>query len=936
MSKKLFTDALNDETIVKLTDEMLKQNNLNKSRKKYKFEFIKIIPAVAAIVLVFTLINILPNLLSSDVVTPGSQAGINISGSETEKIKMLNGTNTDIYGWIKVNGTTIDYPVVQADDDNEFYLTRDFNKQENRAGAIFCDYRNSRDILENRNLIIYGHNMLDGSRFADLLKYEKDKELFDNGIIELYTEDTVYYYEIFSVSEEDPASGYIQMDFGSDEEYIEFLNAIKERSVFQKDVVLDENSKIITLSTCKNYWLADSRFAVRGVLVDFEKITAEMDVIEAVTDEQEYYTYDEYIAYDKEQREFCLTMIDYTGENWIPISGYPVLTQEIFDEQKINYDANLQKILEDIQNGMKIPKQPSPYNPYAAVYETLEPHLDLKCGIDKNGNWVLYNYDGTSDIMESFGTKDEMLDRARWWLSRGTMAGEVDMAQANSVYRSLYFADAAAVEVLPDPKDGDNIAMPIPVPSPDSAMIQLAYERGYRDSTDYTRFADSAFLQRINNNSISENESKYIYNTICAGDSLALADDITGMNTYDAGDSGHMGVMLELEGGNIVKFEIAIPGITVTPQEEIQVNIDNETQTIWDEIIKLSKKLRLEDKSYEEYTGVEMIWPLDIEYNIISSGFGGRISPVTGQTEYHNGLDIPADYGSNIYAVNDGTVLIAKYGAIYGNYIVIDHGGGITTLYGHASSLLKEAGDKVKRGDIIAKAGSTGYSTGNHLYFEYDEYGTPKNIEYNIISNSIILKYNDNLRRLVDINPDFYGWIKVSNTTIDYPVVQTTDNNYYLAYSFEKKRSNSGAIFADYRNSKNISENRNTVIYGHNMLDNSMFQPLIDFGAREDYFKNGIIEIIREEAVYKYEVFAAYEEAMTEPLTDIMGYDEMALEFGSDEEYVEYLHEKQNFSIFHKDVKLDENSKIITLVTRVNNVSLAHRFVVQGVLVEVR
>jgi hypothetical protein len=261
-------------------------------------------------------------------------------------------------------------------------------------------------------------------------------------------------------------------------------------------------------------------------------------------------------------------MIDYTGENWVPISGYPVLTQEIFDEQKINYDANLQKILEDIQNGMKIPKQPSPYNPYAAVYKTLDPHLALKCGIDKNGSWVLYNYDGTSDISdiyETFVTKDEMLERARWWLSRGTLAGEVDMAQANAVYRGLYFAYAATVEILPEPNEGDNIIKTLPLPNTTPEMRWLAYERGYRDSPDYTKFADSAFFRRLNDNTLSEEESKNIYKSIYAGAALDIADDIINMQTYDTGDKNLMGIMLELEGGDTAKFEINIPEKFITP-----------------------------------------------------------------------------------------------------------------------------------------------------------------------------------------------------------------------------------------------------------------------------------------------------------------------------------------------------------------------------------
>ena len=184
------------------------------------------------------------------------------------------------------------------------------------------------------------------------------------------------------------------------------------------------------------------------------------------------------------------------------------------------------------------------------------------------------------------------------------------------------------------------------------------------------------------------------------------------------------------------------------------------------------------------------------------------------------------------------------------------------------------------------------------------------------------------MKKLSDINSDLYCWLKVSFTTIDYPVVQTTDNDYYLKYSFEKKWSPSGAVFTDYRNSRNILENRHLIIYGHNMLDNSMFQPLIDYSKREDYFRNGIIELITEDAMYYYEVFSANEE---DPSS---GY--IKTDFETDEEYVEFLYEMKERSIFQKNVLLDENSKIITLSTCVNDVKVNRRFVVRGVLIAVK
>jgi len=121
-------------------------------------------------------------------------------------------------------------------------------------------------------------------------------------------------------------------------------------------------------------------------------------------------------------------------------------------------------------------------------------------------------------------------------------------------------------------------------------------------------------------------------------------------------------------------------------------------------------------RSQQVYVGGKYIWPLDLKYNRISSGFTKRT--FNGVTEFHKGLDIPANAGANIYAANAGTVVTATYHYSYGNYVIIDHGGGQATLYAHCSKILVKVGDKVKQGDVIAKVGTTGYSSGNHLHFE--------------------------------------------------------------------------------------------------------------------------------------------------------------------------------------------------------------------------
>ncbi len=129
----------------------------------------------------------------------------------------------------------------------------------------------------------------------------------------------------------------------------------------------------------------------------------------------------------------------------------------------------------------------------------------------------------------------------------------------------------------------------------------------------------------------------------------------------------------------------------------------------------------LERKQNSKFVGGTFMWPVPLSYTRVSSPYGWRNSPLTGKPELHNGIDIPAAGGTNIYASNTGTVTIATYHWSYGNYIMIDHGGGYATLYAHCSKLLVSSGQKVNKGDVIAQVGSTGSSTGNHLHFSLYE-----------------------------------------------------------------------------------------------------------------------------------------------------------------------------------------------------------------------
>lgn len=121
------------------------------------------------------------------------------------------------------------------------------------------------------------------------------------------------------------------------------------------------------------------------------------------------------------------------------------------------------------------------------------------------------------------------------------------------------------------------------------------------------------------------------------------------------------------------------------------------------------------------YTGNGQLgWPVpsrSASSSSLSSGFVTRKSPITGKTESHSGYDIPANYGSAIVAAEAGKVTYSGWMNGYGNTIIIDHGGGLSTLYGHNSSLVASKGQMVTRGQTVAKCGSTGWSTGNHCHF---------------------------------------------------------------------------------------------------------------------------------------------------------------------------------------------------------------------------
>lgn len=173
--------------------------------------------------------------------------------------------NNDTVGWIQINNTKVNYPVVQADS-NSYYLNRDYFKKKNSMGWIFMDYRNNIENLD-RNTIIYGHNIKQGIMFGTI-KNMMNKSWYSNANNQLITFNTLnknMKWKIFSLYQINETEDYLKTEFESDDDYMNFLNMLKNRSKNNFNVELTPESKILTLSTCFSH---TTRHVVHAVLVE--------------------------------------------------------------------------------------------------------------------------------------------------------------------------------------------------------------------------------------------------------------------------------------------------------------------------------------------------------------------------------------------------------------------------------------------------------------------------------------------------------------------------------------------------------------------------------------------------------------------------------------------------------------------------------------------
>ncbi len=165
-----------------------------------------------------------------------------------------------------------------------------------------------------------------------------------------------------------------------------------------------------------------------------------------------------------------------------------------------------------------------------------------------------------------------------------------------------------------------------------------------------------------------------------------------------------------------VNADISTNAAKIKEYEALIAQENEEIKALEKAVAEEKARLAAENANARVYDGGMFSWPCP-SYTRISDEYGNRIHPILGTQQFHNGLDMAAPYGSAIYAAYDGDVVAASYSSSMGNYIMIDHGDGLYTIYMHASALYVSKGQSVYKGQSIAAVGSTGRSTGNHLHF---------------------------------------------------------------------------------------------------------------------------------------------------------------------------------------------------------------------------
>ena len=177
----------------------------------------------------------------------------------------------EIFAWISIPNTNVNYPIVQHPTDDSFYLDHNSEKKYTQAGAIYSEMKNSKD-FSDPNTVLYGHNMLNGSMFRDLHKFRKDEKFWnDNKYIYVYTPGHILTYEICAAYRYDNRHILNSFDFSDAAVFEEYLQTVRDpKSLIRRtrQIELNKNSKILTLSTCISN--PAYRYLVQGVLIKDE------------------------------------------------------------------------------------------------------------------------------------------------------------------------------------------------------------------------------------------------------------------------------------------------------------------------------------------------------------------------------------------------------------------------------------------------------------------------------------------------------------------------------------------------------------------------------------------------------------------------------------------------------------------------------------------
>lgn len=178
-----------------------------------------------------------------------------------EKFDQLRDINSDIVGWISIENTGVDYPVVQSSN-NEYYLNHNVEHQSSARGSIFMDYRNN-NVNDNIHTVIYGHHMKDGSMFGELSKYKHAAYYDEHSTITVEGPEGLSKWQIFSVYVYSPEDQFFEYEFADDEQYNAYLEKISKKSSYDTEVEVNSDDQLLTLVTC-TYEITDARFIIHA------------------------------------------------------------------------------------------------------------------------------------------------------------------------------------------------------------------------------------------------------------------------------------------------------------------------------------------------------------------------------------------------------------------------------------------------------------------------------------------------------------------------------------------------------------------------------------------------------------------------------------------------------------------------------------------------